>query len=157
CPAVLLVGHVLTPGHGAPALVRAMDRDMRHEPRGRSAVPVVLARLEDDPVTRPDHLDRSALALAEADAFGDPDRLTVRVGVPGGPRARREVDTGRAERPALRRRGDRVDVHRAGEPVTRALARLENVPCDLHGPRLPDCQWATTTLSTTRIPPRARF
>jgi hypothetical protein len=55
-------------------------------------VPVPLAGLEEDAVARPDHLDRSALVLAEADAFGDPDRLPAWMRVPGRPRAGREVD-----------------------------------------------------------------
>jgi hypothetical protein len=44
---------------------------------------MVLAGLEEDSVAGADLLDRSALALAEADALGDEDRLAVRVGVPG--------------------------------------------------------------------------
>jgi hypothetical protein len=39
---------------------------------------VVLAGLEEDAIARADELDRSALALAEADAFGQEDRLAVR-------------------------------------------------------------------------------
>ena len=65
---------------------------MRHETRRAGAVPVGLARLEEHPVARTDHLDRAALALAQADALQHPDRLPVRMGVPGGARARREVD-----------------------------------------------------------------
>jgi hypothetical protein len=59
---------------------------------------VVLARLEEDAVAGPDHLDRAARALAEADTLGDPDRLAMRVRVPGGARAGREVDGGGADR-----------------------------------------------------------
>ena len=51
---------------------------MDHEPRRRGAVPVVLAGLQEDPVPGTDGLDRAAVALAEPDAFGDEDRLTVR-------------------------------------------------------------------------------
>jgi hypothetical protein len=47
---------------------------------------VVFARLEDDAVARPDQLDAAAFPLAETDAFGDPDRLPVRMGVPGSAR-----------------------------------------------------------------------
>ena len=57
---------------------------------GGGAVPVILARLEEHAVAWSDGLDRAALALAEADTFGDEDRLAVRVGVPGGARAGRE-------------------------------------------------------------------
>ena len=66
--------------------------------RRRGAVPVLLARLEEDAVAGADDLDRAARALAEADALGDPDRLAVRVGVPRSSRARREVDAARARR-----------------------------------------------------------
>jgi hypothetical protein len=48
---------------------------------------VVLAGLEEHAVARPDLLDRPALALAQADALGDEDRLAVRVRVPGRARA----------------------------------------------------------------------
>jgi hypothetical protein len=44
---------------------------------------VVLIRLEEDAVAGADDLDRAALALAETDALGDPDRLPARVRVPG--------------------------------------------------------------------------
>jgi hypothetical protein len=53
---------------------------------------VVLGRLEEHPVASPDHLDLPALALAETNALGDPDRLTMRMRVPGGSGAGREVD-----------------------------------------------------------------
>src|SRR3954451_14902660 len=72
---VLLVGHVLAPGDGAAGLVVLLHGDVDHEAVGRGAVPVVLAGLEEDAVSRADRLDRAALALAEPDAFGDEDRL----------------------------------------------------------------------------------
>ena len=81
-----------------PLVVGLLHRDVRHEPRRGGAVPVLLARLEEDAVSGPDHLDRAAAPLAEADAFGDPDRLAVWVRVPGGAGARREVDA-RPRRP----------------------------------------------------------
>jgi hypothetical protein len=55
-----------------------------HEPVRSAAVPVVLVGLEEDAVAGPDDLDRAALALAQADALGDEDRLAVRVRVPVG-------------------------------------------------------------------------
>src|SRR4051812_23780422 len=81
---VLLVRDVLAPRHRAPGLVVLLHRDVDHEAGGRRAVPVVLARLEEDAVAGPDLLDRPTVALAEADALGDEDGLAVRVGVPGG-------------------------------------------------------------------------
>src|SRR5690348_14074141 len=84
---VLLVGDVLAPRRRMALLVDLQQRDVRHQPRRRRAVPVLLARLEEDAVSRPDHLDRAAATLAVADALGDPDRLAVRMRVPGGARA----------------------------------------------------------------------
>src|SRR3954462_5783562 len=90
--AVLLVADVLAPRDGAARLVVLLHGDVGHEAVGGGAVPVVLTGLEEDPVTRPELLDRPAVALAEPDALGDEDRLTVGMGVPSRPRARREVD-----------------------------------------------------------------
>src|ERR1044072_7604740 len=122
---VFLVADVLAPLDRAAVLAGRVDRDVRHEAPGRSAVPVSLPGLEEDAVARADHLDRAALALAEADAFGDPDRLPARMRVPGRPRAGREVDARSADRPALVRHGDRVDEDRARQPVARALRGLQ--------------------------------
>ena len=84
---VLLVGHVQAPTDDAPGLVLLLHRHVCHEAVGGGAVPVVLAGFEEHPVTGSDDLDCAALALAQADALGDEDRLPVRVGVPRGPRA----------------------------------------------------------------------
>src|SRR3954465_10376738 len=78
---VLVVGHVLAPGHRAPGLVELLHRDVGHEAVRCGAVPVVLARLEEDAVAGAERLDGAALEPAEADALGDEDRLAVRVGV----------------------------------------------------------------------------
>ena len=71
-------------------------------------------------------------AAARADALDDVDRLAVRMGVPGGAGAGREVDAARAQPRCVRRRGDRVDVD---PPVNQSSARLcvDAVPRDLHG------------------------
>ena len=90
--AVLLVGDVFAPGDGAARVVGLLDRDVGHEAVGGGAVPVVLAGLEEHAVAGADLLYRAALALAEADALGDIDRLPERVGVPGGAGAGSEVD-----------------------------------------------------------------
>src|SRR3954454_3382687 len=89
--AVLLVGDVLAPVDGAAGLVVLLHGDVEHEAVRGGAVPVVLTGLEEDAVAGADDLDGAAFALAEADALGDEDRLTVRVGVPGGARAGGEV------------------------------------------------------------------
>jgi hypothetical protein len=48
---------------------------------------MLLARLEEDAISRPDDLDRAAATLAEADALQDEDRLAVRMRVPRRARA----------------------------------------------------------------------
>src|SRR3954453_13651339 len=88
---VLLVGDVLAPRHGAAGLVVLLHGDVGHEAVRGGAVPVVLTGLEEHAVAGTDDLDGAALALAEADALGDEDRLAMRVGVPGGARAGCEV------------------------------------------------------------------
>src|SRR5690242_4039059 len=95
---VLLVGDVLAPRDGASGLVVLMHGDVDHEAVRGGAVPVVLAGLEEDAVAGPDDLDGAALALAQADALRDEDRLAVGVGVPGGPGAGREMDARGGER-----------------------------------------------------------
>jgi hypothetical protein len=109
-----------------------------HEAVGRGAVPVVLARFEEDAVAGTDDLDGPAFALTEADPLGDEDRLAVRVGVPGGARAGREVDRRRRERGRPRRSGDGVDVDVAGEPVGGARWSAEATPTSPARQRLVD-------------------
>ena len=67
-----------------------------------------------------------------ADALEDEDRLAVRVRVPRGARARREVHAARAHARGARRRRDRVDVDRAREPVARPRPGLNAASRDLH-------------------------
>ena len=80
---------------------------MAHEAVWRRTVPVVLARFEEDAVSRLEDLDGPASALGAADALEDVDRLAVRVRVPGGARAGREVHPDRVRAGATRRRRDR--------------------------------------------------
>src|SRR3954453_16312121 len=82
CRAVLLIADVLAPGDGAAGLVVLLHGDVDHEAVRCGPVPVVLARLEVHAVGWLDGFDRASLTLAEADAFGDEDRLSVRMGVP---------------------------------------------------------------------------
>src|SRR4051812_45276847 len=114
---VLIVRDVLAPGHRAPGLVGLLHRNVDHEPIRRGTMPVLLVRLEVDAVAGVDDLDRPAPALAAADALRDPDGLTERVRVPGGAGTRSEVHVGRLKASGRGRRGDRIDVDRAGEPV----------------------------------------
>ena len=94
---VLLVADVVAPGRGVAFVVDLEHRDVRHEPVRGGAVPVVLAGLEEDAVAGPDHLDRAAAPLREADALEHPDRLAVRVRVPRGACTGREVDAARSQ------------------------------------------------------------
>jgi len=126
---VLLIAYVSSPGHGAAAVVRKRYGDMRHHPVWRSAVPMVLVRFEKDAVARVDDLDRTTFALAEPDPLGYPDRLAVRMRVPGCSSAGREMD---GDCPEGRSIGDCVDEHRAGEPVPRASEGVDAVTCDFH-------------------------
>ena len=88
--------------------------------------------LEDDPVAGRMTSMGPPRALAEADALQDPDRLAVRVRVPGGAGARREVDARSADPRFARRCRDAVDIDVAGEPVAWPTSGLADVSCDLH-------------------------
>ena len=88
---------MLAPGRGVAVVVDLEHRKMGHEAVRSRAVPVLLARLEEDAVAGADHLDRPAAALRKADALYDVDRLAVRVRVPRGARARCEVNAARAQ------------------------------------------------------------
>jgi hypothetical protein len=71
---------------GTALVVDFLHRDVGHEAVRGGAVPVVLAGLEEHVVTRADHLDLPAAALAEARALGDVDGLAFGVDVPRCPR-----------------------------------------------------------------------
>src|SRR4051812_413121 len=105
---------------------------MAHEAVWRGTMPVLLARLEEHAVARLEDLDRAAPPLGSPDALEDVDRLAVRMGVPRGARAGREVHADSTRSGASRRRCDLVEEHRAGEPLARAAAGLEAVPGYLH-------------------------
>src|SRR5579863_9310425 len=125
-----------TPVDDVARVVLLLHRDVRHEAVLGGAVPVVLSRLEEDPVTGPDDLDRTALTLAQSDALGHEDRLAVRVGVPSGPGSRGEMHQCRREARAAAGRGDGIHVDVAGEPVGRALVGRDARAGELHGPYL---------------------
>src|SRR4051794_41099714 len=118
--AVLLVGDVVEPGDDLAVGVGLLDGDVRHEPVGGGAVPVLLARLDVDDVTGADLLHVAASAGDVADAVGDVERLSAGMGVPGGPGAGGEPDVGAADGGLVVGVADAVDVDGAGEPVRRA-------------------------------------
>src|SRR5215210_6472129 len=66
---VLLVRDVVAPRRGIARFVDFEHRQVSHEAVGRGAVPVVLARLEEDAVAGAYHLDLATAPLAEADAL----------------------------------------------------------------------------------------
>jgi hypothetical protein len=119
---------VIAPHGVDPVVVGPLQREVGHERRRGGAVPVLLAGLELHRVARPDRLDGPAAALGEPGAFGDVEDLAVRMRVPGGARAGREVD---AQQPHLRP-GDRVDPDLAGEPLGRATLALGALARDPH-------------------------
>lgn len=94
---VLLVRDVLTPGNGAAGIVRLLHREVGHEAVRRGTVPVLLTRLEEDPLAGRDLLDRPSPPLATADALHDVDRLPMRMCMPGRPRTGRDVHYHRAD------------------------------------------------------------
>src|SRR3954452_829392 len=106
--AVLLVADVLAPRDRAARVVVLLHGEVDHEAVRGGAVPVVLAGLEEDAVAGADLFNRAAFTLAAADALGDEDRLTVRVGVPRGARAGGEVHECGGEGPGRFGRGDGV-------------------------------------------------
>ena len=93
---VLLVGHLLHPGH-VSAVERLLHGEMRHRHVGRGAVPVLLARREEHRVAGAHLLDRSAPGLHAALALRDVDGLAERMRVPGGARAGLEAHPGGAQ------------------------------------------------------------
>src|SRR5690348_9069873 len=105
---------------------------MGHEAVASRAVPVLLAWLEEDAVAGADDLNWPTATLTQADALRYPDGLAIGVSVPCGAGARREVDAARREARASGRRRDRVNVDRAGEPVTRPRRGCAGVPGNLH-------------------------
>src|SRR5436309_4188201 len=96
CRRVFLVSDVSAPRRSGALLVGLEHGEVGHEARRRGAVPVVLARLEEHAVAGPDHLDRSASPLTQANSLGDPDGLAVGMRVPRRSRPWCEVDAARS-------------------------------------------------------------
>src|SRR5271155_1424419 len=133
CQRVFVVGDPLAPVDRRVLGIDLVEGEVDHQAVGGSAVPVLLPGLEQDPVTGADDLDRAAPALAEPDALGDEDRLAERVRVPRGPCARGEVHEAGLSPCGRARRGDRVDVDVAREPLRGAFSRIDAAFRDLHG------------------------
>src|SRR3954454_22315736 len=126
---------------------------MGHESARRRAVPVIFTRFKEDRVSWPDLLDRPAAALTSTDPLSHIEGVTVRVGVPRRPRARREVHIARVQSRLVRRRRDSIDIYRAGDPLARADPSFECTLGDLHVL----LRSYGATLLTRAAPPRYRL
>jgi hypothetical protein len=110
-----------------------LNGDMRHGCGGQRAVPMLFSRRELDHVARPDLLNRAAPALRQTAARRHDERLAEQMRMPGRPRAGLKRDAG-ADR-ACRSDGlkQRVNAHRAGEPIRRTFpGRLRAASFDFH-------------------------
>src|SRR5262249_30268938 len=87
---ILRVGDVLEPGDGL-AVERFLHRDVHHASVGAGAVPVLLARRNPHGVAGADFAHRAAFRLHPTGPEDDMQRLSERMGVPGGARARLEA------------------------------------------------------------------
>src|SRR5947209_6775984 len=129
---VLLVADLLHPVHRL-AVERLLDGDVGHGRGRRGAVPVLLARREPDHVAGPNLLDRASPALRQAAAGRHDESLPERVRVPGGAGAGLEGDAGSGRAGRGVGREQRVDAHRAREPLGRSLVgRLCTNSLDVH-------------------------
>src|SRR5664280_2895150 len=134
---VLLVGHRLQPRHMLAALM-FLHGDVLHAVLGRGAVPVLLARRNPDRVAGTHRTDRTAPGLHVADAGGDMQSLSQRMGMPGGARARLEAHPGRAQERGIGRLDDRILPHRPGETRRgHAARRPRSASNNVHGYSLP--------------------
>src|SRR4051812_37409289 len=97
-------------------------------------MPMFLAGLEPNHISRTDLFDRSSFVLHPAEAEGDNQRLAERMRVPGGAGAGLEGDGCAGY---SRRRGHRdewIDPYCAGEPVRGSFVRrLRSAALNLHG------------------------
>src|SRR3989449_11475522 len=87
--AVLLVADLFHPVHDL-AVECFLNRDVRHGCGGRSTMPVLQSRRKPDHIAGTNLLNRTALALHPTNARSDNERLTTRMRVPRGARARLE-------------------------------------------------------------------
>jgi hypothetical protein len=69
---------VLAPGRGVALGIDLEHGEVRHEAVRGSAMPMLLARLEEHPVAWANLRDRSTAPLHAADPLGDVDGLAVR-------------------------------------------------------------------------------
>lgn len=109
------------------------DGDVRHANLSRGTVPMLLANLEEDDITRPDFFNGTAFALNESKSLRDDDRLTRGMCVPAGTCAGFEGDDAAVRVPPAIRRKQGVDANIAGKPVCGADHRgCGAYSCDFH-------------------------
>src|SRR5256885_1674790 len=120
--AILLVVDLLHPVDHT-AVLPLLDGDVRHRCRGRSAMPVFLARREPDHIAGTDLLDRSAFPLSPTATSRDDESLTERMRVPCSPRTRLERHARALNKCWIRGLKKRINSDRASEPVGRSLGR----------------------------------
>src|SRR6185437_15344273 len=127
------VGDVLHPGH-VGAVERLLHRDVDHTGGRRSAVPVLLARGNEDDFAWLDLADWAALGLHPTDARDHVKRLTERMAMPRRPRARLESDAAGDDAHRRLRRDDRILPDGAGEAFARSPAcRARACEMNVHG------------------------
>src|SRR5215218_7963598 len=130
---VLLVGYVLEPGH-VDAVAVLVQGEVDEPARRRPAMPMLLVRRDPDRVAGADLLDRAVPCLHPPDAGDDVQRLSERMGVPGGARAGLERHPHRLHPRRLGSFDDRVLPHGPGEPFAAPAPRRDrNRPGDIHG------------------------
>src|SRR5271163_2904987 len=96
---------------------------MSHRSSRRRPVPMLLSRWKPDYISWPDLLDCTTPALCPAAAGRDDQGLTERMRMPRGTGAGLEGDAGANNTRGIGRVKQRVNPHRAGEPIRRSLAR----------------------------------
>src|SRR3989454_7829925 len=117
---VLLVADLFHPVHNLPVEC-LLNREVRHGSCWRSAVPMLQSWRKPNHITGPDFFDRTALALYPAHAGCDNQRLAQRMRVPCGARPWLERDTrarGACRSICLKQR---INTHRASEPISRSF------------------------------------
>jgi hypothetical protein len=118
---ILLLAHLLHPVHHL-AIFLFLNGDVRHGCGWACAVPVFFSGGEPDDVSGAYLFNGAAFALAPSAAGCDDEGLAERMRVPGRPRAGFKGYVGTLDKCRVRRLKQRINPHRAGEPVFRAFA-----------------------------------
>src|SRR5947209_2442425 len=118
---VLFVADLFHPIDGL-AIETFLNGDVRHGRGWRGSVPMFLTRWEPDHVTRPNVLDRLPPALDSATASCHDQGLAQRMGMPCGPSAGLEGDTGADRAGRIGCLEQRVNAYRASKVLGRPFA-----------------------------------